>query len=101
MVLLVLVAIVLLIRYGLRHGWPGALTVNAGWSNHHELVHTFVRRSPATFGYLAILTVTTWVLVGASAGVVDAMLHDQSTNLSHLGHAPTSCSSGPSFTSLY
>jgi hypothetical protein len=45
--------------------------------------------SPATFSYLAILTVTTWVLVGASPGVVDAMLHTQSTNLSHLDHDPT------------
>jgi hypothetical protein len=88
MVLLVLVAIVLLIRYGLRHGWPGAVAVKAWWASHHEMVGAFVRRSPATFAYLAILTVTTWVLVGASADVVDAMLHDQSTNLSHLGHDP-------------
>ncbi len=86
--LLLLVAVVLLIRYGLRHGWPGAATVKAWWSRHREQVQGFVRRSPATFTYLAILTLTTWVLVGASPGVVDAMLHDQSTNLSHLGHDP-------------
>ncbi len=88
MVLLVLAALALLIRYGLRHGWPGAAPVNAWWSSHRHQVRAFVRGSPATFAYLAILTVTTWVLVGASPGVVDAMLHDQSTNLSHLGRDP-------------
>ena len=88
MVLLVFVVLVLVVRYGLRHGWPGAVTVSAWWSHHREQVHDFVRRSPATFLYLAILTVTTWVLVGASSGVVDAMLREQSTNLSHLGSDP-------------
>lgn len=88
MVLLVLVALILVVRYGLRHGWPGSVTVNGWWSHHREQVHAFVRRSPATFGYLAILTVTTWVLVGASPGVVEAMLREQSTNLSHLGRDP-------------
>ncbi len=88
MVLLVLVALILLIRYGLRHGWPGATTMNSWWASHRGQVRAFVSRSPATFAYLAILTVTTWVLVGASAGVVDAMLHEQSTNLNHLGRDP-------------
>ena len=88
MVLLVFVVLVLVVRYGLRHGWAGAVTVSAWWSHHREQVHDFVRRSPATFLYLAILTVTTWVLVGASSGVVDAMLREQSTNLSHLGSDP-------------
>ncbi len=47
-----------------------------------------MRASPATFVYLAVLAVTTWVLVGASPEVVDALLRDQSTNLSHLGRDP-------------
>jgi uncharacterized membrane protein len=88
MVLLILIALILLARYGLRHGWPGAPTLSAWWGNHRTQVHDFLRRSPATFSYLAILTVTTWVLVGSSRGVVDAMLHEQSTNLSHLGKDP-------------
>lgn len=88
MVLLVLVALTLPIRYGLRHGWPGARAVNTWWAGHRDQVHAFVRRSPATFAYLAILTVTTWVLVGASTSVVEAMLREQSTNLSHLGSEP-------------
>lgn len=88
MILLGVVAFVLLSRHALRHRWPGSSRLLDWWGRHRAVIGQQVRRSPATFIYLAVLTVTTWVLVGASPAVVDAMLLDQSTNLSHLGHDP-------------
>ena len=47
-----------------------------------------MRGSPATFTYLAILSMTTWVLAGSSPKVVAALLEEQSTNLHHLTRDP-------------
>jgi hypothetical protein len=88
MILLAAAALLVLGRYGLRHRWPGSARAIGWWDGHRAQLRILLRRSPATFTYLAILTVTTWVLVGASPSVVDAMLRDQSTNLSHLGQDP-------------
>lgn len=88
MIALAVVATVLIGRVAFRHGWPGTARLGAGWRSHRAAVFAFVRASPATFVYLAILTVTTWVLVGASPKVVGALLEDQSTNLHHLTHDP-------------
>jgi hypothetical protein len=47
-----------------------------------------LRSAPATYGYLAILLVTTRVLAGLSDPLADRLLLAQSTNLHHLGHDP-------------
>ena len=88
MILLVGILAVLLGRIAFRHEWPGTAPVRSWWREHRHQLIAFVRGSPATFIYLAILTVTTWVLVGSSPKVADALLVDQSTNLHHLTHDP-------------
>jgi hypothetical protein len=83
-----IVVVVVLGRFALRHGWPGTRRARGWLQSHRGQLETFVRRSPATFLYLAILTVTTWVLIGSSSGIANALLADQSTNLHHLTHDP-------------
>jgi hypothetical protein len=75
-------------RVALRRRWPGIARVAAAWQAHRPAVLGFMRGSPATFTYLAILSMTTWVLVGASPKVAAALLEDQSTNLHHLARDP-------------
>ncbi len=48
----------------------------------------YVRAAPATFMYLAIVTVTTWVLVGVTPAVAQAILHQHSSNLHELAANP-------------
>jgi len=88
MILLVGVLLFAVGRVGFRHAWPGTVPARSWWRTHRRQLLAFVRGSPATFIYLGILTVTTWVLVGASTKVADALLADQSTNLHHLTHDP-------------
>ncbi|OIQ71101.1 hypothetical protein GALL_472860 [mine drainage metagenome] len=47
-------------------------------------VLAYLRRSPGTFVYLAILTITTWVLVGSSDEVTNLLLREHSTSLEQL-----------------
>ena len=75
-------------RVAARRGWPGTARLTTAWRAHRPAVVSFVRGSPATFSYLAVLSVTTWVLAGASPKVVAALLEDQSTNLHHLTRDP-------------
>ena len=48
----------------------------------------YVRSSPVTYGYLAILFGTSWMLVGLGDRLGDRLLLEQSTNLDNLGHDP-------------
>jgi hypothetical protein len=85
---LVLLVAVLIGRVAVRRGWPGTARLTSVWQVHRPALVRFVRGSPATFTYLAILTVTTWVLAGSSPKVVAALLEEQSTNLHHLTRDP-------------
>lgn len=58
------------------------------WRRHGEAVRSYVASAPATFTYLAILGVTTWVLLGMPADARAAFLRAQSTNLRHLSTEP-------------
>lgn len=88
MIALVLVLIMLVSRIAVPHGWLGTPRLASTWRAHRPALIRFVRASPATFTYLSILSVTTWVLVGASPAVVAALLENQSTNLHHLTRDP-------------
>ncbi len=88
MILLVVVAVVLIGRVAVQRDWPGTATVRSWWLTNRATLVAWVRAAPAAFIYLAILTVTTWMLLGASPGVARAVLEEQSTNLHHLTHDP-------------
>jgi hypothetical protein len=47
-----------------------------------------VRSAPATYVYLAVLFLTSWILQTSSSRVADALLQERSTNLHHLAHDP-------------
>ncbi len=48
----------------------------------------WVRSAPATYTYLLILLVTTWVLATSSSSVARQLLLERSTNLDQLAHDP-------------
>jgi hypothetical protein len=87
-IILAVVAVVLLARIGLARGWPGTERAQRWWSTHRGTVVGWVTAAPATFIYLAILSVTTWVLAGTDSTIAHALLRDQSTNLHHLTQDP-------------
>jgi hypothetical protein len=61
----------------------GALSTRTG-----PRIAAYVRSAPATYGYLAILVVTTSVLVGLGDRLENRLLLEQSTNLDNLGRDP-------------
>lgn len=67
-----------------RFGWPPALRVEVAWIRVRPTVLAYLQRSPATFAYLGVLTITTWVLLGLSDQVTNLLLHEHSTNLQQL-----------------
>ena len=88
MIILAVVAVVLLARIGFARDWPGTARAHRWWSTHRQTLVGWVTAAPATFIYLAILAVTTWVLAGTDSTIARALLRDQSTNLHHLTQDP-------------
>jgi hypothetical protein len=83
------ILLVLLLVSGLgwliaARNWPGARQLRRLWRRGLPRVREYVRRSPATFVYGAILFVTTWVVAGVAEKVSDELLRSQSTNLENL-----------------
>ena len=68
--------------------WPGGLHVLHTWRRLEPYVGCYVRRSPATFVYIGIIFVTTWVVAGLGPKQSGALLRSQSTNLSNLRTHP-------------
>lgn len=71
-----------------RRGWSPAVRALAAWADVRPVLWVYIRAAPATFSYLAILTVTTWVLMGSSDRLVDLLLREHSTNLHQLSIDP-------------
>ena len=69
-------------------GWAVGLRLRALWLRAEPYVGCYISRSPATFAYLCILLVTTWVVAGTSQPVANALLRTQSTNLDNLHDHP-------------
>ncbi len=88
MIALAVVVVVIIGRLAVRRGWRGTKRARSWWEANRAAILAWVRGAPATFIYLAILSVTTWVLVGTNPQVAHALLEDQSTNLHHLSHDP-------------
>lgn len=81
MLFLVILAAALAFGAARRRGWPPALWLTRQWRRVRPTVMAFLHAAPATFTYLAILSVTTWVLLGSSPRVVELLLLEHSTNL--------------------
>jgi hypothetical protein len=64
--------------------WPGARQLHRLRREGLPRLREYLRRSPATFVYGAILLVTTWVVAGVAERVSDELLRSQSTNLENL-----------------
>jgi len=71
-------AVVLLLvgRLAFHRGWPGTRRASRWLTRHRAQLVAFVEHAPATFVYLAIITVTTWVLVGANSRLEHHLMHD-------------------------
>jgi hypothetical protein len=73
---------------GSAHRWPGAAFLHRGWQRIEPFLGSYIRNSPATFIYAAIIFVTTWVAAGLPAAQRNALLRTQSTNLHNLQTHP-------------
>lgn len=69
-------------------GWGPALALQRRAQAARPYVVAYIRPSPATFTYLFIITITTWVLLGLDQPIVDAVLRAHSSNLAHLRSDP-------------
>ena len=88
MVLIVVAGLVLLVHLARVRRWPGVAFVEGRWADARPTVVAYLRGSPATFLYLFVLSVTTWVLLGLTSDVVHAILSEHSTNLDQLRQNP-------------
>ena len=62
--------------------------LRARWRRLSPRTADWVRRAPATYAYLLILLVTTWVLATSSSSVARQLLLERSTNLHELARDP-------------
>jgi len=74
----------------LRHRWAWAAPLTSRWERARPYVRVYVRSSPATFAYLFVLIVTTWVLRTSTVTVDKQLLWLHSTNITHLKDDPVS-----------
>lgn len=68
--------------------WRALGRAQRRWHALRPRIVAGIRTAPATFGYLGILVVTSWVLATASGRLADRLLLEQSTNLHQLGRDP-------------
>jgi hypothetical protein len=87
-VLLSIVGVAWLTGVGAAHHWPGASFLHRTWRQIEPYLGSYVRSSPATFIYAAIIFVTTWVAAGLPSVQRKALLRTQSTNLHNLRTHP-------------
>jgi len=85
---LLIVAAVGVDRLLLSERWPLVDPVRSRWQTWRPLTIGYVRSAPATYVYLAVLFLTSWILQTSSSRVADALLLERSTNLHHLAHDP-------------
>ncbi len=84
---IVLVAIAALFSwYAVAHDLRIGRLIGGRWNRLYPYANAYVRASPATFLYAAIIAFTTWVLAGSSGRLSNALLRTQSTNISNLRH---------------
>jgi len=62
--------------------------VRPRWLRARAIAFGYVRSAPATYAYLFVLLITSWVLQTSSAAVANRLLLERSTNLHHLARDP-------------
>ena len=72
-----------------RYQWPWAEPVTRRWDRIVPIARAYIRCSPATFTYLFILLITTWVLRSSTVTIDRQLLWQHSTNLTRLRSDPT------------
>ncbi len=88
MIVAVAVVVVALFALARRHSFTPVMRLVARWERVRPSVVNYVRASPGTFVYLAILSITTMVMVTSSDQVVSLLLEEHSTNLHELFSNP-------------
>lgn len=84
MILLVLVLLGIVLAFGARRGYRPALWVLRLWRS----LRAYLVTAPATFIYLLIVLVTTWVVVTSSTQIGDVLLESHSSSLRVLAASP-------------
>lgn len=89
-VTLVIVTLLASVMVASRYRWSWAAPVTRRWDRLVPVLRAYVRCSPATFTYLFILAITTWVLRSSTITVDRQLLLQHSTSLGRLKHDPLS-----------
>lgn len=85
---LLIIAAIGVDRLLLSQRWPAVDPVRRRWRAWRPRTIGYVRSAPATYVYLAVLFLTSWILQTSSSRVADALLQERSTNLHHLARDP-------------
>jgi hypothetical protein len=85
---LLVIVIAIVGSLAIRYRWKWARPLVRRWERIHPYVLAYVRLAPATFVYLFVITVTTWVLRNSPFLVRHALLSEHSTNLHQLAIDP-------------
>lgn len=85
---LLLVLAIGLDRLLLSERWRLVDPLRCRWRAWRPRALGYVRSAPATYVYVAVLFVTSWILQTSSSRVADALLQERSTNLHHLARDP-------------
>ncbi len=88
MIVVVAVVVAVLLAFARRHRFTPVMRLLDQWERLRPFVTSYVRASPGTFVYLAILSITTMVMVTSSNEVVSLLLEEHSTNLRELFSNP-------------
>jgi len=86
----VVILVAVLASLAVRYRWGWAMPFTRRWERFHPYLSAYVRCAPATFTYLFVLLITTWVLRTTAVDLRHALLTDHSTNLDHLRSDPIS-----------
>jgi hypothetical protein len=86
----VLLALAAIVAVALRQRWTWIAPVTTRVRRADPYVRAYIRSSPATFVYLFVLLITTWVLRTSTVTLGKQLLWLHSTNLTHLRDDPLS-----------
>ena len=84
-------------RLMLSNRWHRLDPIRRIWHRWTPKAKAYIRSAPATFTYLFVLVITTWVLQTSSSRIADQLLLARSTNLHHLMNDPMRVLFGSAF----